>query len=330
MLKRLAIIGLLIPLATVGILADQDAPKGTPEQGITKAGTGQSGQQQAGTQGNSQAAPKSPAAIVETDAPKDEAAKAEARENLKIQRELAVFTGLLVFVGFLQVGTMLWQAWLLKQTRGDVHEQAGWMKAQVGHMKDQTEILGKSVAAAQASADAAKDQIQMMKNKEKARIRIEPGSLEISTFEGDAWTAEVDLRIFNFGQTGAFLDETRASLIFTPASAIQTEKCPRPMISDTVIGPTKEPIQKRLYQFSGIDSDTIWSLNTENVYAQTYGFIAYTDAFGDKHRTSFRYIWRANGWLVAASTALSGGDDPIGSKKLYGEWEKTKEDNEES
>jgi hypothetical protein len=223
--------------------------------------------------------------------------------------------------------------WFVYKTLRAIKKQADIMEAQAKDARESgaeaTRIALATAKAAQKSADAAFAQIETLKAKERARIRIEPGKLEVSTFEGDAWTAEVDLKIFNFGQTGAFLDETQASLIFGPASTIQTEKCPRSMLSDTVIGPSKEPMQKKLYQFSGVDSDTIWSLNTENIYAHTYGFIAYTDTFGDKHRTSFRYIWRANGWLLAASPALSGGDDPTGTKNLYGEWEKTKEGNEE-
>jgi hypothetical protein len=72
----------------------------------------------------------------------------------------------------LQVITMVWQAILLYKTRGDVHTQAEWMKTQAGHMKDQTKILRDSVIASQTSADAANAQIQMVKDKERAKLRI--------------------------------------------------------------------------------------------------------------------------------------------------------------
>jgi hypothetical protein len=86
---------------------------------------------------------------------------------------MAIFTLLLVIVGALgvtvaglQVGAMIWQARLLKQTRDDIHSQAEWMKAQ-------TEILRDSVAAAQMTAEATLTQSEMVKSKERAQLSIE-------------------------------------------------------------------------------------------------------------------------------------------------------------
>src|SRR5208337_3123709 len=124
MLKRLAIFSLLCPLATVGILAGQNALKGTPGQRIAKAGSGQSGQQQAGTQNHDNSSQNPLSVHVDATAPIDEAAKEEARQKLKIQGELALFTGLLVIVGFLQVGSMIWQTLLLRRTWKAVQTQA--------------------------------------------------------------------------------------------------------------------------------------------------------------------------------------------------------------
>ena len=51
-------------------------------------------------------------------------------------------------VGFLQVGTMIWQAKLLRGTLEEIHIQAG-------HMGTQTTVLSESVAVAKKAADAA-------------------------------------------------------------------------------------------------------------------------------------------------------------------------------
>lgn len=174
------IFALLGPLATVGVLASQSAPLSAPKQGIAKSGGGQDGKTQPKADHGNQSAPEAlPSSPQPTTKPCDEACQ-QGHQNLAIQRELAFFTLLLVIVGGLevaagglQVGTMIWQAKLLKKTREDVHTQAEWMKTQAGHMKDQTKILGESVAAAQTSADAAKSQIQMVKDKERAQLRIE-------------------------------------------------------------------------------------------------------------------------------------------------------------
>jgi hypothetical protein len=69
------------------------------------------------------------------------------------------FGGILVVVGSLQV-------WFLFRTLGAIQVQAG-------HMERQTKILEDSVAAAQKGADAAIAQVEMVKAKERAQLRIE-------------------------------------------------------------------------------------------------------------------------------------------------------------
>jgi hypothetical protein len=68
--------------------------------------------------------------------------------------------GGLVFVGLLQVATMIWQVMLLRRTRDDVARQAAWMETQTGCLKTQTELLKGSIAAAQTGADIAIRQIR--------------------------------------------------------------------------------------------------------------------------------------------------------------------------
>ena len=70
------------------------------------------------------------------------------------------FCGGLVLVGLLQVATMVWQVVLLRRTRGEVARQAGFTETQADCLKDQTELLKGSIAAAQTGADAAIRQIR--------------------------------------------------------------------------------------------------------------------------------------------------------------------------
>ena len=82
------------------------------------------------------------------------------------------------------------------------------MKAQVGHMKDQTEILGKSVAVAQKSADAAGLSA-------KAAMGVSVPLLALYRFSFDTKGREhpvtfyhdphVQLELKNYGQSPAFL-----------------------------------------------------------------------------------------------------------------------------
>jgi hypothetical protein len=325
MLKRLAILFVLWPLTTVGILVGQDALKGTPKQGVTKPSSGQNGKAQSTPQDGKQAAPDAVLPTPQPSTPNCDEACQQARENLQIQRELSLFTGLLVFVGLLQVGTMLWQAWLLKQTRGEVHAQAKWMKTQSGYMESQTKILADSVGIAKESADASKRAVEIAILKERAKIRIEVARLDIQSYGQQTWIASVVVKIFNFGATKAFPLESYAVLGISPSTDRFTQKYSQPLITKAAIPPTEEPIGVSVVT-TDANFETIWKMNTEQMFAHVYGTISYTDIFDEIHRTSFRYVWRTNTWVFSASAIAS--DDPNGSKALYGEWEKTEEDNE--
>jgi len=200
MRKCLVMLGLLSPFIAIGILVGQNAPQRAPEQGIAKSGSGQNGRQQPNLQnGDHQADP--PAVTGQPSTPAGEAAKEEARQNLKIQGELALFTGLLVFVGLLQAGTMIWQAWLLKDTKEKIQVQAG-------HMEDQSKTLRESVAAAQKSAGAAETSA-------KAAMGVAVPTLVVSRFsfvnegresrEAFFQYPRIKLELRNYGQSPAFL-----------------------------------------------------------------------------------------------------------------------------
>jgi hypothetical protein len=126
MLKRLAILAVLGTLATIGILTSQAAPLSAPKQRIEKPDSSQSGQQQATAQNNDQSSPKAPSVVVQVGTVGN-ANSADSREDLQIQRELALFTALLVVVGFLQ-------AWLLKTHGHHLHTIAGVADKQTDHM----------------------------------------------------------------------------------------------------------------------------------------------------------------------------------------------------
>jgi hypothetical protein len=158
-MKHLAIFATVVAFATVGTLASQTGPANLPERRIAARGAGKAGSQQTNPQqGNADSPQSTPVNIQATDADYQKKADAE-QENLDIQRKLEWFTGGLVFVGLMQAGTMIWQAWLLRGTLKAI-------KVQASHMERQTATLEKSVTA-------ATDQIEMVKSKERAQLRVE-------------------------------------------------------------------------------------------------------------------------------------------------------------
>ena len=140
---RLAMVAIAFWLifASVGVFSEQRTLPDTPKHGIAKGeGSGKGQKQPWGTNSDQ----TSPSAVFSSPQPStstcDETCQ-QGRQNLQIQNRLVWLTGGLVVVGLLQVVSMFWQARLLKQTRGDIHTQAGWMKTQTEHMGRQTDNM---------------------------------------------------------------------------------------------------------------------------------------------------------------------------------------------
>jgi len=119
MLKRLAILGLLIPLATIGILASQDVAENAPKQGVAKPESSQSSPQKPDSQ-NAKASSENQLLSSSQIPPKgcDENCQNE-RQNLNIQRKIEWFTGVLAGVGILQ-GVVLFLTWKAISRQADL------------------------------------------------------------------------------------------------------------------------------------------------------------------------------------------------------------------
>ena len=272
-------VGLFGALAAVCLLEGQTAPLSPPKQRIAKPGSGQDGKSHAGPQDDKPAAQNAVSTPAQPSPPTCDEACQQGRKNLAIQGKLEWFTGALAIVGVLQVITMAWQAWLLKQTRGDVHEQAEWMRTQAGHMKNQTKILSDSVAAAQNSANAAMAQVQMMVAKERASIEI--------TFaeDSDAMVVRPDemVRVGSFHLNLKNVGGTAAKNVTGWYDTFASEEEKAPKIQDkfwlappaTVEGNAWEPIPAPL----SIDPRFTADRAPELFYVYLRGEITYNDIF---------------------------------------------------
>jgi hypothetical protein len=222
----------------------------------------------------------------------DEACQ-QGRENLAIQRKLELFTGGLVVVGLLQVGSMVWQAILLNQTRGDVHTQAGWMKTQTEHMGRQTEILDGSVDVAKKSANAAEDGLVFMKAKERARLTITPFKFKNSKIVPYDFN-EVILHVTNDGLTSALNVRGECSIKTTPAGSFDTP--PSVMKIPSLIKPNVDNV---FVAALFVDEHDLNAPDLEEpgvaykrFLIEICGTVYYEDVFGERHKTAFRHSIR--------------------------------------
>jgi hypothetical protein len=169
-------------------------------------------------------------------------------EDLKVQHQLARFTGLLVLVGFLQLIALVGQACLffrqariMGQHRVSLEQLAEAASDNAKAAKDGAEAASKnaefsklnalatekSVDAANASAQAAKENVEMFISKERGRLRVEVQDLVIPGQPFDA----VRYQIKFYGATDAFIVSSGAEAF------VQTSAEPPPKSSDNMILP---------------------------------------------------------------------------------------------
>ncbi|HUA98347.1 MAG TPA: hypothetical protein VMA34_08480 [Terracidiphilus sp.] len=190
------------------------------------------------------------------------------------------FGGILVIVGGLQV-------WFLYGTLRAVETQGG-------HMERQTKILEESVAVAKASAKAANDQIEMVKDKERARLQIVPLALEpVIASE----PCEIKIEFTNIGQTVAF--SVRASgqaSIAVPERFIKPEQGEYGDLAiQTLLKPFERSFSSVACYFPRKWEDAIL-YGDGKIAIVVSGQIRYDDVFDTGHIEEFSYRMDANGF----------------------------------
>jgi hypothetical protein len=243
------------------------------------------------------------------DADKDQNQKVEVVSAPKITIKpdedwpMVVCTAILTFVGI--IGTCA-AVKTLKAIRIQAH-----------HMKHHAISLVRLAKAAQNNAEAANLQVKTFISKERARIRIEPGELTISTLDGKFWLAKVTIKIVNLGAMKALPSSTMGALLFSPSSEPQTTNMHGSLVGEVVIIPD-HTIDKNVWCLSDVGPETIKAVNDQTVFVHLYGDIKYTDVFGE-YTTPFRYIWKGS---YAAATGVRLGQKIDTTKTLDGSWEK--------
>jgi hypothetical protein len=289
MLKFLAIILIALivaPLATVGILSAQSTPTGTPKERVTKPGTSQHGQEQTGTSEGDQKPQCVPSHHALTFALVHDGASEQASENLKIQRQLALFTFLLVVVGFLQAATMIRQAGLLRGTLDKISIQATHMEQQTGLLETSRKQTEKII---ESMTDTATKQL-------RAYVLVDSAHLSF----GNTGIPRAQVNIKNFGQTPArdlrgWYGAHRALrsprvILQPPTDDIQ--------MGTQVLGPGNEAIFAGDFPYAVTRID-----DPPNAAIYVYGELAYTDAFGNAHTTKYRMFVETSGKASRATDA---------------------------
>ncbi len=235
---------------------------------------------------------QSPAISVVPDDQSSGLRTASGRSDLEIK--LTWFAGTLAAVAVLQFFTLLWQTFSLQRIAkaSSTHSQEMEYQSRVldGQLKVMTEQLAavkETAGAASASAVAAKESIERIISKERARLRVElqPFYLNFGAPSPASYTIQHE------GSTDAFVVDSHVSVYVSPSrdpdrSAVNG----RPMPIPSVIG-AQNPVvaaQDVLHPFTPDEIDEIRQLKS---FVHFTGFIRYKDVFEGQHETRFNRVW---------------------------------------
>jgi hypothetical protein len=208
--------------------------------------------------------------------------------------------------GLLVVGAgqavLLWKTWKKIGKQAELmEEQAGHMAGQLEQMGKQTEILVKSVAAAELSAKAAEAEIRLMKSKERARLDIKTERVEVENPGETFWNLKTRLECRNLGPSRAYITRSSGVLIVIREDAQESTdeyEIDSPLsLPDSFLDPTSSDIGIPFWYWPPHDDGAL----DMKVFAEEFekgilaihlrGFIEY-ETIGTNWHRDFWYVWK--------------------------------------
>jgi hypothetical protein len=315
----------VILAATVVVMLLASQPLQPPkEPGIAKGGSAQSAPNAKHRNTSQDPTQTSPPNALTTSQPSAQTGTYYAdtnEENINIQGRIEIFTGVLAGVGLLQLGVMF-LTWLVyrrqaREMRRQRHEmrrqrhvmfrqwktmgeQTKLTAAQVEEMGRQTSVLATSVETARATAEAARDSVEMFISKERARLRIEVKPLSF-VMQDRGLMDSVHYRVHFHGQTEAFVLESACYAVVNDSETLDiTDDIVKVFKMDIppVIGPSTVLPDRFTFLYHGPGLTLPQAARDEIAngkrFAHFYAFIKYRDVFDRTREIQLCYLWQVN------------------------------------
>lgn len=205
-------------------------------------------------------------------------------DNKASDDRIVKFTGALAVLAFLQFAAMILQYCAMRK-------QADYMKRGLRISISSVRVAKKSADAAKTSAEAAYQSIEMMVNRERARVRVEtvPFDLDSPPVLG---VKQVNFKVFSYGQTPAF--------IHSSGEWVEIDESPEydrgdhvfpPIRIPAVFHPSQEGYDTSALLFTSLDEIHVDRIYRGKLFIHFQGYIKYRDVFGRDHETRFSYKW---------------------------------------
>lgn len=193
---------------------------------------------------------------------------------------------LLVVVG---MGTLI-AVWV-QATR--MMEHADELHSLAGSAAKNAEAALAAAQAAQTSADAAKSQITMVKDKERARISVSVSDDEFEVSPAYSFDAII-IKIANDGTSSAFSVKAKGEIFGQPSDQVPYMGNFIPLKVPNVIRANNDPLQAEIILVQDLDLSGVEE-SPVPYFFHIGGVVEYEDVFGESHKTTFRYRLQVNG-----------------------------------
>src|SRR5579862_2300030 len=211
-----------------------------------------------------------------------------------LEVKMTWFAGTLAAVAVLQFFALFWQTFALRKLAKasgshtqEMEYQSRVLDGQLKVMAEQLTAVKETASASSMSAMAAKESIERIISRERARLRVElqPFYLNFNAPSPASYTVEHE------GSTDAYVMDSHVSVYVSPSrDPDRSSVNGRPMPIPRIIG-AQNPVvaaQDVLHPFTSQEIDDIRQLKS---FVHITGFIRYKDVFEGEHETRFNRVW---------------------------------------
>ena len=215
-------------------------------------------------------------------------------DDSDLEIKLTWFIEALAVVAGLQFLVLLWQGYSIRKMLGGITTHAYEMEHQSTVMDEQLKIMAAQLtalqdtaSAASASATAAKESVDLIVQKERARLRIELAPFYLNF----GAPSPANYAVQHQGSTDAFVLNSHAAIYVSdsrePDPSLGSGK---PMPIPSAITPQSPVVmaQDVLHPCTEEEIDSVRQLKS---FVHFTGFVRYKDVFDGEHETRFNRVW---------------------------------------
>ena len=174
-----------------------------------------------------------------------------------------------------------------------MQSQADATKENAIAAKDGAEAAKANAEAARLNAEAAKEMLELIINKERARIRVELKKLDLSV--GGYLLSTVEYTVRLYGSTEArIIDSGAEAYVHSSAEPSATKSSyVLPMALEQVFTPQSPVVDKFAFLSPAmkLEKGDVDKINERKSFVHFRGFIKYKDVFERERETRFQYLW---------------------------------------